>query len=250
MDYLKKKNMHKLDKNISINPNTHVYSIQNDKNKYTSVTRFIHTLFPVFNANLIINKMMRSIHWPNSKYYGKTKNQIKNIWEKNRKDSVDKGIMLHHDIEAFYNNVEVKNNTIEFKSLFFKFHNDHKHLIPYRTEMMIYDPVLRLAGTVDMIFKDKNGDYFIFDWKRSKKIQKENIYKDYCIHPLISQIPNTNYWRYVLQLYIYKYILENNYNMKIKDMYIVSFHPDNVDTYYKYRIFNRYVSEKLKDILT
>ncbi len=32
---------------------------------------------------------------------------------------------------------------------------------------------------------------------------------------------------YSLQLNIYKFILEKNYNVKIKDMYLVTLHPEN-----------------------
>ena len=53
---------------------------------------------------------------------------------------------------------------------FKNFHNKYKRLKPYRTEWRIYDEHLSLAGTVDMVYEKENGELFIFDWKRSKKI--------------------------------------------------------------------------------
>ena len=43
----------------------------------------------------------------------------------------------------------------------------------------------------------------------------------------VGHIPDSNYWHYALQLNIYKYILNKNYNMLITSLYIIVLHPDN-----------------------
>ena len=64
IDYLKNVNKHKRDSNINFYEPTHTYTILNDKkSKYTSVTTFIHTLFDKFDADKIIQNMMKSKNW-------------------------------------------------------------------------------------------------------------------------------------------------------------------------------------------
>ena len=50
--------------------------------------------------------MMASKKWPQSKYFGKTKNEIKAMWNKNRDEAADAGTKMHYDIECFYNQME------------------------------------------------------------------------------------------------------------------------------------------------
>ena len=63
----------------------------------------------------------------------------------------------------------VDNNSIEFQQ-FLKYQEDYKDLKPYRTEWMIYDEELKLAGSIDMVNENSDGTLQIRDWKRSKQI--------------------------------------------------------------------------------
>ena len=56
----------------------------------------------------------------------------------------------------------------------FKFVKDHPQLKPYRTEWMIFDEDLKLAGSIDMVYENPDGTLSIYDWKRSKDISKVN----------------------------------------------------------------------------
>ena len=40
-------------------------------------------------------------------------------------------------------------------------------------------------------------------------------------------LPDTNYWHYALQLNVYKAILINMYKLVVRDLYLVSLHPEN-----------------------
>ena len=71
-DLLTSQNPHARDQNITFDEGPHIYNIDGDKS-YTSVTKWNHSHFKQFDANLIINKMMRSKKWPKSKYFGKKK---------------------------------------------------------------------------------------------------------------------------------------------------------------------------------
>ena len=53
------------------------------------------------------------------------------------------------------------------------FIESNPHIVPWRTEMMVWDEEYKLAGSIDMIFIDLNtNELIIVDWKRSKEIKK------------------------------------------------------------------------------
>ena len=203
---LEQKNAHPLDKRIEFDEENHIYFV--DGMPYDiSVTGFIKSFFQEFNADKVIEKNYSK--WQSdrdSKYYGLTIEEIKHSWKKNAEDASAQGNKLHKDIEAFYNDIEFHNNSVEFN--FFLNLNDRlkEKFKPYRTEWTIFDEEVKLAGSVDMCYTDEANNFYLFDWKRSKQIKKENQYRK-GKHPL-SHIDDANYWHYALQLNIYKYILE------------------------------------------
>lgn len=246
--YLEKKHPHPRDMLITFDEPTHVYTIQRrDENgnivydsSFTSVTTWNHSHFSPFNADNIIDKMMKSKNWCNNKYYGMSPNEIKEIWEKNRKEAAQAGTLMHYDIECYYNNVNVSNNSIEYK-YFQQFEYDRtkkggfgQYLKPYRTEWMVFDEELRLSGSVDMIYEAPDGTLQIYDWKRSREIKKYNPWQSSHIE-CIQHIPDTNFWHYSLQLNTYKCILERNYGKIVTDLYLVVLHPDN-DNYMRIKV--------------
>ena len=132
MDFLKNLHPDVRDDDVYLDEKDHIYTIKGDSN-YMSVTTFVHSLFEKFDANSIIDNMMSSSRWPNNKYYGMTKAQIKDLWNKNGRDASDAGTKLHLDIEKYYNNISVNNVSDEFK-YFLEFALEYKKLTPYRTE--------------------------------------------------------------------------------------------------------------------
>lgn len=168
--------------------------------------------------------MMKGKNWKNNKYYGKTKEEIKNIWEINKNEAAEAGTKMHLDIEKFYNNINVDNKSVEYQQ-FLKYQEDNKDLKPYRTEWMIYDEEHKLAGSIDMIYENTDGTLEIRDWKRSKQIIRNKQYEDYARTKCISHVPNLNFWHYALQLNTYKSIIERKYNKKVGKLYLVVFHP-------------------------
>lgn len=239
--YLELKNKHIRDLFIEFNEEAHKYRITCDKDSdYISVTTWIHSHFEKFNSDTIIYTMMNSKNWKNNKYYGMTKDEIKKMWNDNCEESANAGTKLHYDIECYYNNFSNDMDTIDIGlkreintsieySYFLKFVNDYKNLVPYRTEWRIWNDDIKLAGSVDMIFEDReknDGSLLIYDWKRCKNITKSSFNK-YSITDCINHIPDSNYWHYCLQLNIYKKMIEDKYDKKISGMYLICLHPDN-----------------------
>jgi len=75
---------------------------------------------------------------------------------------------MHYDIECYYNQVPVSNDSIEY-TYFRQFLDENPHLLPYRTEWMIYHEDLKIAGSVDMVYRNPDGTLLIYDWKRCKE---------------------------------------------------------------------------------
>ena len=135
------------------------------------------------------------------------------------------GSKLHQDIDYFYNGMKCNNTNPDFLQFmnFAEYANNVLDIEPYRTEWKVYDDDFKLSGTIDMIFRKKNDPsiFYLYDWKRSKK-----------------QSDQDNNTRYIVQLNLYKFILERNYGIKINKMYLAYFHPSNIN----YKIY--YVAEK------
>jgi len=112
-DYLAKQNPHPRDAHIHFDEGPHKYTIDGINGvtadtEFTSVTTFIHQHFEHFDAKKVIAAMMRNQKkWndpvANAKYYGKTAEEIEQMWADAGKDASTKGTAMHHQIECFYN---------------------------------------------------------------------------------------------------------------------------------------------------
>ena len=112
-DYLAKQNPHPRDAHIHFDEGPHKYTIDGINGvtadtEFTSVTTFIHQHFEHFDAKKVIEGMMRNQKkWndpvANAKYYGKTAEEIEQMWADAGKDASTKGTAMHHQIECFYN---------------------------------------------------------------------------------------------------------------------------------------------------
>lgn len=233
-DYLSKKHAHPRDEHIVFDEGPHIYTIDGDSG-FTSVTTWIHSHFAKFDSDAIIDNMMKGkkMQDPTYKYYGMTKEQIKELWSSN--DAAQKGTNMHYDIECYYNGLDVKNDNIEYQ-YFLKFAEDYAHLKPYRTEWIVFYEEMRLAGSIDMVFEDDQGDLWIYDWKRTQELNPEAFGNKTSITPCIEHLPDSKFWHYSLQLNIYRGILERKYGKTIKGMCLVRLHPDNV-----YKTYERIV---------
>jgi hypothetical protein len=138
---------------------------------------------------------------------------------------------MHLGIEQYLNGAEdvilpeIK-TSVEFQ-YFMNFWKDHgADLEPWRAEWSVFSQEHKLCGQIDMLFRRKSdGKYVIYDWKRSKEIKTSNKWaKGYgpCDH-----LDDCNYWHYTLQLNVYRWILENLYDMEIAEMYLIICHPNN-----------------------
>lgn len=254
------RNGHDRDKNISFEEEGHKYTIHCDlESEYTSVTTWNHQFFPKFDADLIIDKMMKGKNWNlKHKYWGMSKEEIKKMWSDNGAAVSGAGTEMHYEIECFMNHPDLESYShkdlleeyhketetceqlVEARKspewgYFIKYLEENPDLKPYRTEWTVYDEDMKLSGSIDMVYENPDGTLMIYDWKRSKEISRINKFNQYGEIYSISHLPDSNFWHYSLQLNTYKVILEKKYGKKVTKLRLVRLHPNcletNEDTY-------------------
>jgi hypothetical protein len=259
--YLAKQNPHDRDAHIHFEEGPHKYTIQGiaditPESVFTSVTTLVHQHFEHFDAKKIIAGMMRNQKkWndpiANAKYYGKSAEEIEQMWNTAGRDAATAGTKMHYKIECFYNAVPdadadapdaATDAAPEFK-YFLNFHRDYvatepPKLRPYRTEWTVFHEEARIAGSIDMVYEvidpapaaapegQQPPVLAIYDWKRCREITKTNRANKFATHPAIEHIPDSNFWHYALQLNVYKYILQSKYGKTITDLCLVVLHPE------------------------
>ena len=257
MQLLAKLNAHPRDKNITFQEKGHLYfvTITNlDGSTFIledvlSVTTWNKTFFKEFDAGEVIRKMKSSKKYKEGhRYWNMTDTQIRQRWNAKRNAASDSGTNLHEKIERFFNHnppspdqprthgtlfdVCSRDSNVKEWLYFLAFVNDHRDMIPYRTEWRIYHEELHLAGSVDIVYRDPavaNG-VMLADWKRTGEIVRKNNYGEFAIPWPICHIHNTNFWHYALQLNTYKYILESKYGVIVTKMFLVQLHPDSEES--------------------
>jgi ATP-dependent exoDNAse (exonuclease V) beta subunit len=195
---------------ISFTEDDHKYSsvINNKEITYISSTTFIHNFFPEFDPTGEILKRKAA-------KLGKTPEELKLEWDKNRDASCLFGTRTHSLCEDILLNrpcrVEAEN---EKEKLVFA--NGRKIAEKFKAsldiidvEKIIFNPFLPkpIAGTIDLLARSrKDGSILILDWKTNKSIDQENKFNKFGLDP-IKHIPDINWYHYSLQTSLYQYLL-------------------------------------------
>ena len=108
---------------------------------------------------------------------------------------------------------------------FLRFVNDY-HIRPYRQEWPVYDIALNIAGTIDMVCRNADGNFTIYDWKRSRKVvdaQGNVITTAFGGKTSLNGITlaDTAFYHYCIQQNLYRYMLQQNYGLCISAMNLV-----------------------------
>ena len=174
---------------------------------------------------------------------------IRSVWER----STHEGTRLHRAIELHLNGEAVPESYTapEYRNHYLKDFLEYikeEKFECYRTEWVIYSDEVSIAGSVDCVMRKRVGtdpntgeavyEYYIFDWKRSKKIYFKSfgdggrrMGKGKPFDTLI----DCNFSKYSLQLNVYRHMLERDYKLDIKGLYLFVFHPWN-DTFVKIEV--------------
>jgi ATP-dependent exoDNAse (exonuclease V) beta subunit len=240
---LARKNGHERDSSIAFDDAPHVYYVRG-KSGFTSVTSVVHENFEEFDSVKVAKKMSNRRDFKTSNKYEKYQQLVADSnspdelvelivksWQDNGAHQAALGTAMHRYIELHANALPQEDDVMLEECMERQYYHayDKKQrglgMEPYRTEWMLWDEELQVTGSIDMIYYNTNSKtYHMVDWKRSKEIKKVGYGrgKGACDH-----MHDCNYTHYSLQLNIYKYLLEKNYGVKIKDMHILVFHPSN-----------------------
>ena len=214
------------DTKIEFDEGPHIYTFtEHPETKITSVTTLVHAWVEPFDAEAILDRIF-SANPIKEKYKGHTRETLKAQWKEAGISGSRLGTELHQNIEDYYNGKHVENQSVEWQH-FMKFDAATTTMFkPYRTEWIVYDVPLQLAGSIDMVFENDDGSLSIYDWKRVRSIDKTSGFNKFLRHPDLQDIPDTNFWHYSFQLNIYKYLLEKNYGKTVTSLCLVQLHPD------------------------
>ena len=208
---------HERDNLLSFDSVNHIYTHANGLT-FKSVTTLVEECFEKFDVDYWAPRI--------AKKSGITESDLRAQWEAKAENARTLGTLMHSKIEKYYlGETPVTDETLRLFELFTRDNN----LNPYRTEWAIYDEESGIAGTLDFL-DYTDGQFTIYDWKRSDKIIENgqplisNRYNK-TAYPPISHIPDTTYWHYALQLSIYRYILQKNYDITIRSNRLAIFHP-------------------------
>ena len=264
--YLAKKNAHNLDVGICFRARDHLYFEKGQDETdtllksagYLSVTTLIHYFAPDFNEDEIIQKMMKNPKFPYEKKHEQTygvllkykekrewPSLIKESWEKNRNEASSKGTAMHLYLENYVNDLAYRidqdperpvtvdieeSDTVEIKyAKHYIQHMLNQGYVPFRTEWTLYIPELKLAGSIDLLWRHRDdagrSHVVLADWKRSKEIKACNQFQRF--HGQLDEFSACNLNNYTFQANMYARMLCLQYGVTVDSMHIVICHPDN-----------------------
>ena len=211
-------------KEIVLDEVTHKYTLVNEPDfEFTSCTTFISLFFPPFDKIGVANKLTST----NSNYFKMSPQDLVNSWNESTKEGTD----VHHQIDEFLKHKTIPQNdkaNIAVRWLINSSFLGEKIF----SEIMIYSKEIKIAGTVDLLVYDPSNDsYNIYDWKTSKKIERTAFKNRRGITHATEAIHDCNFYHYSLQLSLYRYILENFYDVKISKTTLLHINSSDVISY-------------------
>ena len=224
---------------IRFDEEPHTYETDSCKD-FTSATTFIEEFFPLFDEYNISKRY--------AKKHGRTQQDVLAEWKAINEESILQGSNVHLYCENKLTNKELPEPRNEKEVNIFKVADigiagllDEYELV--ESEKIIFSEKYKLAGTVDLIMRNKyNGKILLFDWKTNKKIVKDSYWKEYGFNPL-SHLENVNFNHYSLQLNLYKWmLLEEKYYDEIEEMKIVHL-IDSKSVWYDIEDMQREISD-------
>ena len=234
MQAFKDAGQYEQDAHIDFEPEEHIY-IRDGRERLLPVSTLIAYFFEAFDA---LTAAERSA----------SRNQTSveetlDKWDKIGKMASEVGTFVHAQTENYFQHGHFEtdypftfNGDTEHisvareKQQFMDFIRDY-HIEPYRQEWPVYDEELNIAGTIDLICKEADATFTIYDWKRSGKVvnaQGQPIVEAFGYKMSFNgiRLPDTAFYHYCIQQNLYRYMLESHYGIKIKAMNLVVLCPE------------------------
>ncbi|MCS7317125.1 MAG: hypothetical protein NZZ41_02230 [Candidatus Dojkabacteria bacterium] len=199
-------------KDLEFEEESHRYSLKSHpEKKLVSVTSLIKKL-DSFDEEYWSKKKAKEL--------GVSAEQIKDEWKNISKAATERGTIVHKYMENKALGRKADNSGVEkYRSTLMRLYRDLvKKYKVICTELRMYDPDLGISGTCDKLaFNVETKKFALLDYKTGKPLEKNPTYVDkstgevkeskFKLNPPYSHLPNSNYWKYCLQLSVYRYIL-------------------------------------------
>ena len=217
-------------------PERHVYTVwsqesgERSQKRLLPVSTLIAYFFEKFDTQAVAQRQFER--------YGTPIEETLRKWERIGKMAREVGTFVHEQTECYFRDGTFAaacpftfEDQIEMVSVekerqhFLRFVSDYV-IQPYRQEWPVYDTELNIAGTIDMVCKEMDGEFTIYDWKRSSKVV--NVLGQPVVEAFGGKrsfngisLPDTPFYHYCIQQNLYRYMLETHYGVKVKAMNLV-----------------------------
>lgn len=223
------------DQFIDFEPEQHVYTYKG-QTRLLPVSSLIAYFFEKFDAQAAAQRQYER--------YGIPVDETLKKWERNGQMAREVGTFVHEQTESYFRDgtfAKVCPFTFEDQTEMISVEKERQHFLrfvmdydihPYRQEWPVYDTDLNIAGTIDMVCKEMDGEFTIYDWKRSSKVV--NVLGQPIVEAFGGKrgfngisLPDTPFYHYCIQQNLYRYMLEAHYGVKVKAMNLVVLCADN-----------------------
>ena len=227
------------DEFIDFEPEEHVYTY-NGQTRLLPVSKLIGYFFEPFDAQAAAQRQSDRTGIPIEETLFK--------WRRIGQMACEVGTFVHEQTESYFRDGTFGTSypfTFEGETEIISVDKERQHFLsfvedyriqPYRQEWPVYDLDLNLAGTIDMVCREADGEFTIYDWKRSGKVVNplgQPIVEAFGGKQSFNGIslPDTAFYHYCIQQNLYRYMLEAHYGVKVKAMNLVVLCAD-YPTYY------------------
>lgn len=205
---------HERNQHIDLDTDRHIYRYRGGE-VFKGVTSWIGEYNEPFNAKKVARKL--------AQWRDQTAEEILESWERTR----EYGDLVHERIEAHINGEEGL-TTPEVEH--FKQAMEDFDLAALASEWVIYDEDIGRASAIDVTCANSDNEYVVVDVKTRKKGIETEAYKDKTMYAPLDDLPACRYYKYALQVNIYRYWLEHKYDMNVADThYILNIHDEGYE---------------------
>lgn len=150
---------------------------------------------------------------------------IVSLWSELGKAASERGTYVHLQCELHCNGESFDEEATEVQQ-YISFRKTFPNLTPYRTEWSVFAKtgMYIVAGQIDAVFKDADGEYHMIDYKCCAHALSSNNPFGKKGTGAFREVPDTPWGHYACQQNIYRYILECHYGIRLKSAQLLRVH--------------------------
>lgn len=176
-------------------------------NDYTSGTTLVKSAFVEFNAPAVAAAKSAKTGVPTEQYVSE--------WKANGERAASEGTRTHENCErqilgrlSDMHQPKDDEERARFRAAWFEVERMKTSFVQMEPEKLVFSPRFRVAGSIDLLARQRNGAFCMIDWKFIKELQQTAFGNRTGIHIATRHLPDCNFYHYALQLSIYEQILK------------------------------------------